>query len=112
MNADGRFSKPRASTARLSGRTVEGRPLEALRSSAVPVSPWSLTFAQASAEDLLRRMIEVVTDYKRALRKGRLAARRIRKNFTWDRTGRTLAEIVRTECERRRSNQNVRSNHR
>ena len=70
------------------------------RSSAVPVSPWAVTFARASPEDLLRRMIEVMTDYGRALRKGRLARSRIRREFTWERTGRTLAKIVRAECER------------
>jgi len=65
-----------------------------------PVSPWLVTFARASPEDLLRRMIEVMTDYGRALRKGRLAGSRIRREFTWERTGRTLAKIVRAECGR------------
>ena len=59
-----------------------------------------VTFARASAEDLLRRMIEVMTDYERALRKGRLARSRIRREFTWERTGRTLAKIVRAVCGR------------
>lgn len=60
-----------------------------------------VTFAHADAADLLRRMIEVMTHYRTAARKGRLAARRIRREFTWERTGRTLAGIIETECERR-----------
>ena len=74
-------------------------------SSVISVAEFSVvTFARASPEDLLRRMIEVMTDYDRALRKGRLARSRIRRDFTWERTGRTLAKIVRAECERVRSN--------
>ncbi|MHC5056720.1 MAG: glycosyltransferase family 4 protein [Planctomycetota bacterium] len=60
-----------------------------------------VTFAQADAADLVRRMLEVMSDYPRALRKGRLAARRIRKNFTWDRTGKALSSIIRSACARR-----------
>jgi len=54
----------------------------------------SVTFARADTKDLLRRMIEVMADYPGALRKGRLAARRVRERFTWDRTGRILASII------------------
>jgi hypothetical protein len=60
-----------------------------------------VTFAQASSEDLLRRMIEIMTDYRAALRKGRLAARRVRRKFTWERTGRALASIIGALCARR-----------
>lgn len=60
-----------------------------------------VTFAQADAADLLRRMMEVMASYKRAARKGKLAARRIRREFTWERTGRTLAGIIEKECARR-----------
>ncbi len=84
----------------VSARDAGGSIRVHLRSSAVPGSPWAVTFARASSEDLLRRMIEVMTDYDRALRKGRLARSRIRREFTWERTGRTLAKIVRAECER------------
>jgi glycosyltransferase involved in cell wall biosynthesis len=61
-----------------------------------------VTFAQADAADLLRRMLEVMSDYPRALRKGRLAARRIRRDFTWDRTGRALAALVMSALALRR----------
>ncbi len=64
--------------------------------------PTPVTFAHASAEDLLRRMVEIMTDYPSAARKGRVAARRIRRSFTWDRTGSTLASIIRTEYARHR----------
>ena len=60
-----------------------------------------VTFARADSRDLLRRMLEVMTDYPGALRKGRLAARRVRRRFTWDRTGATLASMVRSACARR-----------
>ncbi|MHC4202698.1 MAG: glycosyltransferase, partial [Planctomycetota bacterium] len=93
MNADKRKLN-------VSARDAGGSICVHQRSSAVPVSPWAVTFARASPEDLLRRMIEVMTDYGRALRKGRLAASRIRREFSWERTGRTLAKIVRRECER------------
>jgi hypothetical protein len=59
-----------------------------------------VTFAQADTQDLLRRMIEVMSDYPAAIRKGRLAARRIRKSFTWDRTGKALASIIKSACAR------------
>ncbi|MHC4502521.1 MAG: glycosyltransferase [Planctomycetota bacterium] len=93
MNADKRKLN-------VSARDAGGSICVHQRSSAVPVSPWAVTFARASPEDLLRRMIEIMTDYGRALRKGRLAASRIRREFSWERTGRTLAKIVRRECER------------
>ncbi len=60
-----------------------------------------VTFARADSRDLLRRMLEVMADYPAALRKGRLAARRVRRRFTWDRTGTTLASIIRSACARR-----------
>lgn len=60
-----------------------------------------VTFAQADAADLLMRMLEVMADYPRALRKGRLAARRVRKSFAWDRTGKALGSIIRSACARR-----------
>ena len=66
-----------------------------------PVESSFVTFAQADAKDLLKRMLEVMTHYRRAARKGRLAARRIRERFTWKNTGRTLAKIIEKECARR-----------
>jgi glycosyltransferase involved in cell wall biosynthesis len=60
-----------------------------------------VTFARADAKNLLRRMLEIMTGYRKAARRGRLAARRIRERFTWERTGRTLARIVEKECRRR-----------
>lgn len=62
----------------------------------------SATFARVSPSELLKRMIEVMRDYRRATLKGRRAARRIREEFTWDRTGSRLASIIRRENERRR----------
>jgi len=53
-----------------------------------------VTFARAYSADILRRMLEVMADHPRALRKGRLAARRVRERFTWDRTGRALASLI------------------
>ncbi len=60
-----------------------------------------VTFARADAGDVLRKMLEVMTHYRAAARKGKLAARRIRERFTWKNTGRTLAKIIEKECTRR-----------
>jgi len=61
----------------------------------------AVSFARASAEDLLRRMLEVMAGYGEASRRGLAAAARIRERFGWDRTGRTLLAIVLSECARR-----------
>ncbi len=50
--------------------------------------------AHADAVNLVERMAEVVRDYPRAAAKGERAARRIRKRFTWTRTGQRLARIA------------------
>ncbi len=60
-----------------------------------------VTFAHADPADLLRRMLEVAADYPAALRKGRLAARRVRRDLTWDRTGTALISIIKSVCARR-----------
>lgn len=61
----------------------------------------SAVFARSSAEDLLRRMLEVMLDYSEASRRGQVAAARIRERFLWERTGRTLRSILLLESERR-----------
>jgi len=50
--------------------------------------------AHADAVSLVERMAEVVRDYPRAAAKGERAAARIRRRFTWMRTGRRLARIA------------------
>ena len=49
--------------------------------------------AQADPVDVAEKMIEVYEHYKRALKKGLRAARRICTRFTWQRTGRRLKQI-------------------
>ena len=50
--------------------------------------------AQADPDDLARTMLGVWRDYRHALRRGRRAAERIRRHFTWRHTGRRLARIL------------------
>ena len=55
--------------------------------------------AQADTDDLAGQMMHVFKNYSKAARKGIRAAERIRKRFTWDRTGARLAAILKEVCE-------------
>ena len=56
--------------------------------------------AQAEPDSLAERMVQIFHHYPRAIRKGVRAAQRIRERFTWDRTGRRLADILEEVLER------------
>ena len=56
--------------------------------------------AQADTVALARCMVGLFRRYARAARKGERAAARIRERFTWQRTGRRLAHIVKEVSER------------
>jgi glycosyltransferase involved in cell wall biosynthesis len=45
-------------------------------------------------QDFLDTMVNVVRDYDRALRKGKRASDRIRTQFTWERSGKRLGDIL------------------
>lgn len=45
--------------------------------------------------DFLRKMIQVVKNYPEALRRGKRASERIHSTFTWDKSAKRLAEIIR-----------------
>ena len=50
--------------------------------------------AQASIRDLVSKMNRVMERYRKALDKGKRAARDIEQKFTWDDTGRKLKDII------------------
>ena len=67
--------------------------------------------AQAHLGELVEAMIDVVTRYKAALQKGKAASFRMRKEFTWARTGERLVRFAKLahkltedgQCQRVRS---------
>jgi glycosyltransferase involved in cell wall biosynthesis len=52
--------------------------------------------AEPDIEHLVRRMVQVYSDYDRALSKGRRAADRIRKEITWDISAKRFMDIIRS----------------
>lgn len=50
--------------------------------------------ASPSVNDLISQMIYVVRHYKKALIKGRMAERRIRRYFTWQKAAQRLVDVV------------------
>jgi len=46
------------------------------------------------AQDLLKQMLHVAANYPEAVKKGNRAASRIRSKFTWEKSGRRLADIL------------------
>jgi len=51
--------------------------------------------AFADVDDIIRRMDQIYHAYPRALEKGKKAAERIRKHFTWDISARSFLDIIR-----------------
>ena len=55
---------------------------------------WKTYAAFADVNDIMRRMDQIYHGYDAALAKGRRAAERIRKGFTWDISARSFLDIV------------------
>lgn len=56
----------------------------------------------ADVEHLVRRMVQVQADYAEALRRGRRAAERIRRDITWERSAESFMDIVERHTGERR----------